>query len=373
MKFSIITTFYNNNIEEVNLLLKSIQNQTYTKWEWIISDDFSKDSTIHIDLLKSLPGIDKRIKYVEQKFKKEMFWNPQTYATGDIIMNVNSDDTILPKTLEVFNYHFLKHPEVILITSEANIYNPNLTANTSLDYTKIRNVFDKHSYFPLDGWLNMGVPLTWRNININFNKEFDINNKAVINDYLIHTKLEELGNFLHLPRIFYNCTIKETSASRKIDDDNDFSIHDVDKINNTIRLRRNNKKLNSALDIYDDIINESKAFYYSKLNDEKSCQDVSFITSTDLNYSKKLKLKELYNDHNLYFNETNNMDYYIFYLDKNSKIEDVLIMFDKINSHKEILFLSDRNSDIFEKLKNIIPVYFWFIYIDTYLIRINNE
>ena len=107
MKFSIVSTFYNNTIEEVRLLKESIINQTYTNWEWIISDDFSQDSTSHIQYLKSLPFEDKRIKYVQQKTKKEIFWNPQTYATGDIVILIGGDDTILPKTLEIYSNHFL--------------------------------------------------------------------------------------------------------------------------------------------------------------------------------------------------------------------------------------------------------------------------
>ena len=373
MKFSIITTFYNNDIEEVELIKNSILNQTYTKWEWIISDDFSKLSTIHIELLKSLPKLDKRIKYVEQKFKKEMFWNPQVYASGDIIMNVNSDDTILPKTLEIFNYHFIKHPEAILITSEANIFNPNITASTFLEYTKFNNVYDKHTYFPL-GWLNMGVPLTWRNINVNFNKEFDIDNRSVINDYLIHTKLEEIGKFLHLPRVFYNCKIRDNSASRMIDNDNNYNIHDFEKVNDIIKLRRNNKECNSALDHYNDIIHESISFYYSDINNEKTCQDISFITTNDLNYSKKNKIKELYIDHNLYFNEINNdIDYYIFYLNVDSNLEKFLEVYNSIgDSHKQITICSYDNINLYNEVKNSISNFNWLIYDNIYVITKNN-
>jgi len=313
MKFSIVTTFYNNTIDQVNKVKDSILNQSYTKWEWVVSDDFSNENKEAINVIKNLPKIDKRIKYVEQKSKKEIYWNPQTYASGNFVMKVDSDDYILPKTLEVFNYHFLKYPELILITSESDVIikNEHITP-TYINYVDNPNLFEnihlynttseKRPYGDIkNGWLYMGYPLTWRNLNINFIEEFkNFNNNLIINDYIIHIKLEELGNFLHIPRIFYKHNIRNDSVSRKIDKDNDFTKKTND-IESHIKERRKGKEFISHLDIYDEIIYESRAFYFSKLNKEKVCQNVCFITLNDLKPSKRKKIKELYIDHIIFY------------------------------------------------------------------------
>ena len=359
MKFSIISTFYNNTIQEIEALKNSIVNQTYSKWEWIISDDFSKDSTEHIEYLKSLPDLDKRIKYIEQKTKKEIFWNPQTYATGDIVVLIGGDDTVPPKLLEVYNYHFVKYPELFFVTAESHIFNPNLIISSFIDYKNYGNLFDKRSIFPL-GWLNMGVPLAWRNIPIDFTEGFELTGKEIINDWIIHTRLEELGKFTHIPRVFYNYNIRQDSVSRKVDDSNQHSL-DTSIVNSVIEMRRKGKKLDSFLSIYDNILNESKAFYYSGLNDEKTCQEVSFISSTELNSHKKIKIRELWIDHNIYFNEINsNIDYYIFYLDEETDLDLILNKAEKISQNpKQILVFSNGNPDVL-KISNFMSNHHWF-------------
>ena len=360
MKFSIVSTFYNNTIEEVQLLKESLINQTYTNWEWIISDDFSKDSTVHIDYLKSLPNEDKRIRYVEQKSKKEIFWNPQTYATGDIVILIGGDDTILPKTLETYGNHFLKYPEVIMVTSESNIYKPKLTHSSFLDYKNHTNIFDKRNLFPL-GWLNMGVPLAWRNIPIDFISEFSLNGREIINDYLIHAKLEEMGRFVHIPRVFYNYKIRPDSVSRKIDDDNSFNENSVFNFDSVIENRRGGRKIPGCLDIYNDIIKESHALYYSKLNNEKTSQFVSYITTNELSISKQQRIKEVWSDHDIYFNVVNDkIDYVIFYLDEQSNFESFIEKYNQINNPKEIIIFVRNNGDVYQKITESISNYSWF-------------
>lgn len=364
MKFSLVSTFYNNTIEEVRLLKDSLLNQTYTNWEWIISDDFSQESTDHISYLKSLPLEDKRIRYITQKTKKEIFWNPQTYAIGDIVMLIGGDDTILPKTLEVYANHFLKYPEVILITSESNIFNPNLAYSSFLDYKIHNNIFDKKSLFPL-GWLNMGVPLAWRNIPIDFTNDVKLNGREIINDYLIHTKLEEIGPFIHLPRVFYNYKIRQDSVSRKIDIDNSHSEASIFDYDDIISKRRNGRQVPGCLEIYNDIIDESHAFYYSKLNSEKEAKFVSFITTKEVTSNKKQKIKEIWGDHDLYFNMFNDkIDYFIFYLDKDSNLDDFMMKYNQVLTPKEIFIFVRNNKSLYQMITEKINNYSWFSFED---------
>lgn len=370
MKFTIVSTFYNNTIEEVEALKNSILAQTYTKWEWIISDDFSKEKTDHIGFLKKLPSIDKRIKYIEQKSKKEIFWNPQTYATGDVIILIGADDTIFPRTLEIYNYHFVKYPDCLFITSEANIYKPIMSYSSFIEYNQYSTMFDKRHLFPLAGWLNMGVPLAWRNIPIDFTEGFELTNREIINDYLIHTRLEELGKFIHLPRVFYNYNIREDSVCRKIDEDNSHKAHSSEKVNQIITKRRGNRELDSLIDLYNGVTQESNVFYYSELNLETTCQEVSVITTYNMNVHKRSKLKQLYVDHNIYFNVFNDsIDYYLIYIDKDSNLDILLDQWARIKNPKQVLLLSQNNREIFDKMRQVVNEYFWFAIDWMFLIK----
>ena len=120
MKFTFVTSFYNteNYIKE---LYDSIKSQTYTNWEWIVTDDFSDDNTKQI--LLDICSNDKKVRYVEQSKKKEMFYNPHWFCKeSEIIVELGSDDVISPKALEVYLYYFTKFPDVIMISCRSNSF-----------------------------------------------------------------------------------------------------------------------------------------------------------------------------------------------------------------------------------------------------------
>ena len=116
MKFSIVTSFYNTS-EYVNKLYDSLLSQTYQNWEWVVTDDFSEHSAK--DKLIEISKNDSRVKYIDQEFKQEIYWNPHKYSSLDssFVLHLGSDDILYPKTLEVYKHFFQEHPEVICITS----------------------------------------------------------------------------------------------------------------------------------------------------------------------------------------------------------------------------------------------------------------
>jgi glycosyltransferase involved in cell wall biosynthesis len=120
MKFTLYTSFY-NYLDTADDLCTSIINQTYTNWEWIITDDFSDNPEV-IQKLKQLQLRDKRIKLIETKWKKQYYYNfPIEHSTGEIIVKLDSDDTLSPKLLEVYKYNYEKFPEVISIGTSSII------------------------------------------------------------------------------------------------------------------------------------------------------------------------------------------------------------------------------------------------------------
>jgi len=66
MKFAIFTSFY-NYLDGFDDLVESIFSQTYTNWEWIISDDFSENSDV-IEKLKQLSDNNPKIKLILPTF-----------------------------------------------------------------------------------------------------------------------------------------------------------------------------------------------------------------------------------------------------------------------------------------------------------------
>ena len=120
MKFTIVTSFYNGS-KFVQNLYEKIKAQTYTNWEWVVTDDFSSDNAK--DILLQICKNDRKVRYVEQKEKKEMFYNPQRFCrNAEIIVQADQDDYPLPKALEVYHHFFTKFPDTIAVTCCGNVF-----------------------------------------------------------------------------------------------------------------------------------------------------------------------------------------------------------------------------------------------------------
>ena len=131
-KLSLVTSCYNaeSYLEE---LAGSVFYQNYDHWEWVLADDFSVDNTRSI--MEKLKRADNRIRIVEPKHKKEIWWNPQIPAIGDIVCHLDADDVILPGTFEKIIHYFNLFPEAVLLHFNANKYHNDLPKNSN-------NLFD---------------------------------------------------------------------------------------------------------------------------------------------------------------------------------------------------------------------------------------
>ena len=79
LKLSLITSCYNAE-KFLDELADSIIGHNFDNWEWVIGDDFSDDNTFQ--KLLDLQNRDPRIRVAYPKHKKQMWWNPQKFATG---------------------------------------------------------------------------------------------------------------------------------------------------------------------------------------------------------------------------------------------------------------------------------------------------
>ncbi|UTV26979.1 glycosyltransferase family 2 protein [Photobacterium atrarenae] len=100
MLISIITPTYNSS-EQIRETYLSIKNQTYSNWEWLVTDDCSTDNTY--DILKELSDNDKRIRIFRNEVNSGAAHsrnNSISQSNGHYLAFIDSDDLWLPSKLE---------------------------------------------------------------------------------------------------------------------------------------------------------------------------------------------------------------------------------------------------------------------------------
>jgi len=120
-KISIVTPSFNQG-KFIKETIDSILDQKYSNLEYWIIDGGSTDETVNI-----LKSYGKKIKWISEKDKG------QTNAinkgikktTGDIIMYLNSDDVMMPNTLNVVAQYFMQHPDAMWLTGDYFIIDEN--------------------------------------------------------------------------------------------------------------------------------------------------------------------------------------------------------------------------------------------------------
>ncbi|MBC3516419.1 glycosyltransferase [Neobittarella massiliensis] len=111
MKISIIMPTY-QDAESIGQAIESVINQTYNDWELIIVNDGSTDHTSEV-VSSYLSGRGDKIFYCEQENADQLnaIKNGLTYATGDYVYILHSDDLLAGKeTLSQFAAYEKAHP-----------------------------------------------------------------------------------------------------------------------------------------------------------------------------------------------------------------------------------------------------------------------
>ncbi|WP_139902240.1 glycosyltransferase [Clostridium thermarum] len=109
---SVFTAAYKSR-DKILRPYQSLLNQTYTNWEWIIVDDSGdEDETYKHDLL---PLEDKRVRRYRQDSGNGYIGATKRYAaglcTGEILVELDHDDELMPNCLEKIVDAFKRHPE----------------------------------------------------------------------------------------------------------------------------------------------------------------------------------------------------------------------------------------------------------------------
>lgn len=116
MKVSVIMCAYNVS-EFIDRAIRSILEQTYQNWELIICDDASTDNTIEL-IQKYLS--DDRIKLYQQPWNVGYLKNKNfafSLHTGELVTQLDADDTCPPERFAKQVAVFEKHPEIMICGS----------------------------------------------------------------------------------------------------------------------------------------------------------------------------------------------------------------------------------------------------------------
>jgi len=316
-KISFVTSFYNAE-KFIDDLSNSIFEQTLGDWEWIITDDWSKDNTKK--KVKALTQLDRRIKYIDQKEKQEIYWNPHKYASGDIICNVDADDVLVPKTAEVISHFYDIHPEVNCIHVNANYHLEEFNGHSTFKNSsfvrqdKFDSILQKHQIYLNNesGYERVGMMFgairSYRNPGPEFNFNDGDYKMGKHEDLAKLLRLEEVGVPLYLNRTLYKVRLREkgSNSGSWMDYGGDT---EFEKMRETADNRR--IKCYKHLNTYDNIIEELNAFLYSDLNDQSTKQRISCL-GFDLTESQKKLVKNIYFDHEILFEEIDQDINYVF-------------------------------------------------------------
>jgi len=126
-RVSIIMGVY-NAAERMDEAIKSIINQTFTDWEFIICDDGSTDNTYY--RLLEWSKIDKRIIPIKNETNKGLAATLNhciTYARGEYIARMDDDDYSYPHRLEKQVEFLDKNKEYAFCSSIALLYDGDIT------------------------------------------------------------------------------------------------------------------------------------------------------------------------------------------------------------------------------------------------------
>ena len=290
-KFTIATSFYNRS-DWVDTQYQSLLNQTYQNWEWIVTDDFSDKLNAKNQLLE-LSKRDSRVKYFEQEYKKQLFYNPSpsTNCNGDIILQTDCDDLLSPILLEQYNYWFNKKPEVYLIhVGYVEIFDMNFRGEGNWS----KNCgWERYHYPEQTKWDAMTYGRAWRNVIPHFEHE---GMEWYQNDTNIVRHLENVGKIFFLPRVLYKYNKRDTSVSNVIRSPEEVKAIEEERLIIENRFDKLNKLDEPTYDIdyiETKFIEKNLGIYELDINFSKKSKNLKIIDSNAEPYYNQ-KLRELY-------------------------------------------------------------------------------
>jgi len=382
IKFGIYTSFYNSE-KFIEQSFENIEKINYENFEWHVTDDYSSDNTKKMLLERiNRSSIKDKIKYYEQSGKKEMFWKPNLFfdTSFEWIVLIDSDDLVDPECLNVYNGVLKDKDDVSLISSDFHKVVQDTNKLYSISYIlnddKLSNKIDR--YHPSCDYLN--------NISYNcfgalrgFNHKkipsFEIKNNLAGGEDSYHVLWSNsYGKYLHVPRPLYIWSLRDNSESHSINVSSSF--------NDNFEMSLDRLKLSDGgVDVlFNDVYIESSALGSYTVGGLKN-KNVS-LWSRSLSDTQKEKIKLLYPDSNLSFNNENS-EIHIVCLNSFTNQELDAVMNGISNSKILLYYQNQKNHDDntekdnelmnqLEYYKEVLDkhiAYSWWMYIRHFIIK----
>ena len=354
LKFCLLTTFFNSE-EYIHDCIKSVINQKYKNWIWIVSDDGSLDNTKNI-LIKYCHE-NPNIIYYDQAYKTELIKNPNRFVPVecDYFMMMDSDDKILNNCLEVYNKILIDHKndnvvfascEASWIINDARQYPSLLYLHTNADPE------DEKKQIGCNVWGNLRAIKNIKNFKfigtdvVGHEKHY-----CYLEDYLFYIQMQKYGNFLTIKRNLYDFNRRDNSAS-SINDEK-LKIHQL-----TYKVAdefiKQNKLIGKSIKTWEkDLYDDANAFLMSGFNFDSKFKVINFFTNSfnnfndlyKLYYDKQLMINHVYNDFEYCVVNACNYDIEelknIFNIIKIKKPLEVCIYLNECNKNFEMVELED--------------------------------
>lgn len=359
-KFLLVSSFYNNPENHIDLTFNNVLKQTHKDWILIVGDDFSTTPGFRNLLKRKVQEInDPRIVYYEIKHKREFYLYQNTFQDleYDYFFDLDSDDIIHKRTLELYHNNFKKYPEVTSIFSDfirvgeeggKQQYSLVTSPKTYTEEFHFRNTssLDK-VYSQRSGQQMFGHARCMRKPTEN--KIYIEKNCRTSTDSLFLFYNLNRGKHLHLPRRLYTYINREGSDSSKMSseeykDFNTNALYYIDKLASSKSLN------NTPFDPYTSVWVEATAL--------STCDFLPQINSLSLISEMSAKqfelIKALYPDKVLELNNFKNPNLVVAWDNLSSNLKSKLEKVANNASNVSICKFNDNfslkaNQEIFDK------------------------
>ena len=344
-KFAIYTSFYNAS-KYIDRIYENIMSIDYLDFTWFITDDFSVDDTKQ-KLLNKIKN-NKKIIYVEQNHKMEMYWQPNKFIPSEYeyVLLVDSDDLIDKNILTVYNNLIKKHDNISIITcdfmrigeTDNSVHSIGFILNQERLIDKLKYYHPEIDYCHNLSYYCFGHGRCFKNIK---NLKFDVNTfNDVCEDSYRMLYMNGYGNWLHVPRNLYTWIIRNDSISNIKNKNHNLTYNK----NFDIGLEKTKSSNYESVYSYNSSYKELNSIMFFDINTLNN--NISII-SPRLNKNQENKIKEVYVDKNIEFNKYSGCEQYIIVLNYFESEDGLCEVLDKLKSlnnkmHIKMYYLNEN-------------------------------
>ena len=119
-RFSVVTPVYDPPLDVLRDTIRSVREQTFSDWEWVLVDDRSPTEEVRT-VLRAAAAEDSRVVVVERAENGHIVAasnDALAVATGEFLVFLDHDDLLVPRALERMDVAITAHPEADYLYSD---------------------------------------------------------------------------------------------------------------------------------------------------------------------------------------------------------------------------------------------------------------